>query len=126
MQSTNETGDRQQDNVHPMNTDNRLSPRPERRRLARRPFTLIELMAVLLILGMIAGLAVPNVIKRVAKGKRQAAKIQVQTLADCVRDYYLDMDAYPGSLDDLVKDPGNDKWDGPYPVSYTHLTLPTN
>ncbi len=80
----------------------------------RQCFSLMELMIVLLILGMLAALITPNLMKKAEKAKHNSAKIQIKLLGNAVKDYYLDMDEYPDSLEQLVKDPGESKWTGPY------------
>lgn len=78
-------------------------------------FSLIELLVVLVILGLIAGLVVPNIIGRTEVAKSRAAKAAVQQLSSAVDGYYLDVGNPPDSLDDLVKEPGGvDNWRGPY------------
>jgi len=83
-------------------------------KMKRQCFSLMELMIVLLILGMLAALITPNLMKKAEKAKHNSAKIQIKLLGNAVKDYYLDMDEYPDSLDDLIKDPNDPKWTGPY------------
>ena len=78
-------------------------------------FSLIEIMVVLIIIGLIAGLAIPAVMSRLEDSKQKTAKTQLKLLQSCLKTYYLDNDNYPASINDLVKDPGvNEKWKGPY------------
>ncbi|MDT8390537.1 MAG: type II secretion system major pseudopilin GspG [Lentisphaeria bacterium] len=79
-----------------------------------RRFSLLELMIVLLILGLLAALAVPNLMKKADKAKYKTGELQVKLLSNAIKDYYLDMDEYPDTLEDLVTDTGDTKWDGPY------------
>jgi len=80
----------------------------------RQHFTLFEVMVVLMIIGMIAAMGGPAVFNRLAVARQRTAQTQVTLLHQAVRDYYLDMDAYPSSLRALVENPGNSKWNGPY------------
>lgn len=81
-------------------------------------FSLIELLVVLVILGLIAGLVVPNIIGRTEVAKSRAAKAAVQQLSSAVDGYYLDVGNPPDSLEDLVREPGGvDNWRGPYAKS---------
>ena len=89
------------------------TPRP-RRMYRRHAFTLIEVMIVIVIIGMIAGMVGPALMKNLSKAKREAAKTQINLLKNACKDYYLDLSEYPRSLDDLVTSTGNTKWDGPY------------
>jgi len=85
-----------------------------RRGCRRGRFTLIEIMIVIVIIGMIAGLVGPALIQNLIKAKREAAKTQITLLKNACKDYYLDLSEFPRQLEDLVSNPGNPKWDGPY------------
>jgi general secretion pathway protein G len=85
----------------------------------RRHFTLIEIMIVIVIIGMLAALVGPNIIGNLDKAKVKNTKAQLVNLKNAVQQYYFDLSAYPNSLDDLLRNPGNDKWDGPYLESKT-------
>ena len=82
--------------------------------LRRTSFTLIELMIVLVILGLLGAIVGPQFLGKVEKAERQSAKTQIDLLSSSVKDYYLDVNEYPPNLKALVKNPGNEKWDGPY------------
>jgi general secretion pathway protein G len=78
-------------------------------------FSLIELLVVLVILGLIAGLVVPNIIGRSEGAKHDVAKAQVDRLGMAVDTFYLDTGRIPGSLQDLVDEPSNvSNWNGEY------------
>lgn len=78
-------------------------------------FSLIELLVVLVILGLIAGLVIPNVIGQTEKAKVKAAAATIQRLAMGVDAYYLDNGQVPERLSDLVNEPGGvSNWTGPY------------
>jgi len=82
---------------------------------ASRGFTLVELLLVLVILAIIAGLVLPNIIGRAEKAKAKAASSQITRLSMSVETYYLDTGDTPQSLEDLVKEPGTvNGWNGPY------------
>lgn len=70
------------------------SPRPSSRR-ARRGFTLIELMVVLVIIGVLAALIVPNVLDRTDDARATAAKTDVNNLMQALKLYRLDNQRYP-------------------------------
>jgi len=71
-----------------------LSPTSPHRR-ARRGFTLIELMVVLVIIGVLAALIVPNVLDRADDARVTAARTDVNNLAQALKLYKLDNQRYP-------------------------------
>lgn len=83
-----------------------------------RGFTLLELLVVMAILGLLAGLIGPQVMKRLGDSKTKTAKLQIEELASALDMYKLDTDSYPSNqegLSALVKQPGNQSaWNGPY------------
>lgn len=78
-------------------------------------FSLIELLVVLVILGLIAGLVVPNIMGRGEDAKYRAAVAEVQRLSMAVDEFYLDTGRAPRELRELVERPANvSNWNGPY------------
>ena len=78
-------------------------------------FSLIELLVVLVILGLIAGLVVPNVMQRGEDAKLRAAKAEIQRISMAVDEFYLDSGRAPRELRELVERPANaTNWNGPY------------
>ena len=65
-----------------------------RRRLAAG-FTLIELMVVLVIIGVLAALIVPNVLDRAEDARATAAKTDVNNLMQALKLYKLDNQRFP-------------------------------
>jgi general secretion pathway protein G len=100
---------------------------------ASRGFTLIELMVVLVIIGVLAALVVPNVLDRADDARVTAAKTDINNLMQALKLYKLDNQRYPTSeqsLQSLVAKPSagpnppnwkpyleklpNDPWGRPY------------
>jgi general secretion pathway protein G len=85
---------------------------------AQLGFTLLELLVVLVILGMLAALAGPRVMKYIASSKTDTAKLQIEELASALDMYKLEVGRYPNTqegLQALVEAPGGaTNWNGPY------------
>lgn len=76
--------------------------------LNRKGFTLIELMVVIVILGILAGLIVPRIMGRPEEARRTKARIQLESLETALKLYKLDNGAYPTTeqgLQALVEPP---------------------
>ena len=65
------------------------------RRAAQTGFTLIELMVVLVIIGVLAALIVPNVLDRADDARATAARTDVNNLMQALKLYRLDNQRYP-------------------------------
>ena len=71
-------------------------------------FTLIEIMVVLVIIGIIAMLVVPNVLSRPDDARVTVTKADIQAISNALEIYKLDNYTYPTTLqglDALVKKP---------------------
>jgi len=71
-------------------------------------FTLIELMVVIVILGILAGLIIPRIMGRPEEAKRLKAQIQIESLETALKLYKLDNGMYPDTeqgLQALVEEP---------------------
>lgn len=60
-----------------------------------RGFTLIEVLVVIVILGLIAGLIIPRITGRVDEAKVETTKIQMKAVKDALEQYKLDNGIYP-------------------------------
>jgi len=63
--------------------------------LRRRGFTLLEVMVVIVILGILAALVVPNIISRPDEARVIAAKQDIASLMQALKLYRLDNQRYP-------------------------------
>jgi general secretion pathway protein G len=71
-------------------------------------FTLIELMVVIVILGILAGLVLPRFMGRTEEARRTKARVQIENLEGALKLYKLDSGIYPTTeqgLDALVQKP---------------------
>ncbi|MDB5777981.1 MAG: ral secretion pathway protein [Polaromonas sp.] len=90
---------------------------PALRRRFSAGFTLIELMVVLVIIGVLAALVVPNVLDRADDARATAAKTDVNNLMQALKLYRLDNQRYPAAeqgLQALVAKPTT----GPIPSNW--------
>ena len=77
-------------------------------KISNRGFTLIELMVVIVILGILAGLIVPRIMGRPDEARQMKAKIQIESIETALKLYKLDNGFYPGTeqgLQALVEQP---------------------
>jgi general secretion pathway protein G len=96
----------------------RVIPRTARR-IQQAGFTLIELMVVLVIIGVLAALIVPNVLDRADDARATAAKTDVNNLMQALKLYKLDNQRYPTAaqgLQALLTKPT----EGPIPTNWKH------
>lgn len=81
-------------------------------------FTLVELLVVLAIIGLVAGLVAPQVLRYLGTAKVNTTKTQMANIASALDLYYLDIGAYPSQdegLTSLVTAPTEVLgWNGPY------------
>ncbi len=90
-------------------------------RKSRAGFTLVELMVVIVVIGLLAGLVAPQIIGRVGDARIATAKAQVELIGVALENYRLDNGAYPATnqgLAALRQRPagfaGAPDWRGPY------------
>ncbi len=74
----------------------------KRKRSKTQGFTLIEIMVVVVILGILAALVVPNIMDRPDMARQVTAKQTIRALEASIDMYRLDHMNYPTTLEDLV------------------------
>lgn len=83
-----------------------------------RGFTLLELLVVIVIIGLLAGLVAPRYFDQVSKSNTKIARAQIDSLEKALDQYRLDVGSYPTTeqgLAALNTRPQNlEKWVGPY------------
>jgi len=92
--------------------------RPARR---ARGFTLLELLVVIIVLGLLAGLVAPQIFGRVGEAKVTSAQTQMALLGTALDSYRLDNGGYPTTEQGLQalrekpsREPVPANWRGPY------------
>ena len=92
--------------------------RGESAKSGERGFTLMEMLVVLVVIGLIAAVAIPQVMRIFGGAKHKAAKIQLETLSHSLNFYDLDMGVYPTTEQGLkalwLPLAQSETWAGPY------------
>jgi len=81
-------------------------------------FTLFEILVVITILGLLAGLVGPKLYKHISGAKTRAAKTQVEMFGTALDAFRLDTGRFPTNEEGLKalreKPSGVENWQGPY------------
>jgi len=81
-------------------------------------FTLVEMLLVLVILGVLAGIVYPNLAKQAERARIKATIAQIAQLRTALASFEMENGHFPnarGGLQDLVKRPSDaPSWNGPY------------
>ncbi|MDJ0836277.1 MAG: type II secretion system major pseudopilin GspG [Acidobacteriota bacterium] len=80
----------------------------------KRAFTLVEMMAVVVIIGLLAAVIAPKFFNQVGKAQVTAAKQDIEQIKNAVTMFRFDTNKLPQELRDLRKDPELKGWNGPY------------
>lgn len=80
----------------------------------RRGFTLVELLVVIVILSMLAGIVAPKFFAQIGKAKWDSCRAKMAPIESAIDTFLLNTGDYPLTLDELIVDPGLPGWAGPY------------
>ena len=87
-------------------------------------FSMMEIMAVLFIIGLILSMVGPRIVKMIGKGNTTATESLLGTVKSAVLEYQMDVGGNPKTLEHLVKNVDNNpKWKGPYIEGMTDIPL---
>ena len=81
-------------------------------------FTLLELLVVMVIIGLLAGVVAPRYFAQVGKSQSKAARAQISSLEQALDQFRIDMGRYPTTSEGLAAlnaaPSGEAAWAGPY------------
>ena len=81
-------------------------------------FTLLELLVVMVIIGLLAGIVAPRYFGKLEESKEKTARAQIDAFGKALDQYRLDTGHYPNTEQGLealrVKPQNETKWRGPY------------
>lgn len=93
-----------------------------------RGFTLLEMLVVLAIMGLLAAIIAPQVLKYLGSSRTQSAKVQIQNIDAALQLFRLDVGRFPTQeegLNAVVTAPSTAAgWNGPYLQKSSALTDP--
>ncbi len=79
----------------------------------KKGFSLIEIMIVIIILGLLAGLVLPNLLGQGEQAKRKIVCIQMQSIKDALKNFKLQNGVYPTTeegIKALISNPDEEKY----------------
>jgi type II secretion system protein G len=91
-------------------------------KLNQKGFTIIELLVVIVIIGILVALALPNLFSAQARGRDSDRKNELKNLQQRLESHFNDNDEYPAALADLDPAPTADETTGPRTDTYTYTT----
>jgi len=92
-------------------------------------FTLIELLIVVAIIGIIAAIAIPNLLNAIDRGKQKRTMADLRSIGTAIEEYSIDNNVYPDSVSAMSAlethieplyirtAPQNDGWGRPFVVA---------
>ncbi|HPG77174.1 type II secretion system major pseudopilin GspG [Piscinibacter sp.] len=83
-----------------------------------RGFTLLELLVVMVIIGLLAGIVAPQYFAQIGKSNAKVARAQIESFGQALDQYRLDVGQYPSSEQGLLAlrnaPQQAARWQGPY------------
>ncbi len=83
--------------------------RRDRTRATDRPaaFTLVEIMVVVIIIGVLAGLIIPQVVSRIGKSRHGVAVQKLASIENAIQLFYTEYERYPEAIEELTTRPAD-------------------
>lgn len=82
--------------------------------LGRGGFTLVEMLLVVAIIGILAGVVAVKFVGRGKGARIDATRASIAAICTALDMYEVDMGRYPSSLQGLISNEGGVNWNGPY------------
>lgn len=79
----------------------------------RQAFSLMELMIVIIILGLLASLIMPNLVGKGEQAKKQLVCIQMKTISESIKMFKIEQGSYPTTeegIQALMTNPDSEKY----------------
>ncbi len=90
-----------------MKSKKQINQNKQKNKNLKQGFTLLELLVVVLIIGVLAAIALPQYNKEVEKGRATEALTILKTIANASHIYYMTNGSYPQNIDELdIEIPG--------------------
>ena len=113
-------------------------PRGNNRSASRRGFSLVELIVVMVIIAMLAGIVMLNTRRSLISARQNTAKAQIKTIVDAIDSFYAEQGRYPSNEEGLailaqttpdlpepyMKDIPEDPWNRAYDTTALAETTP--
>jgi len=93
----------------------------KRRGEMKKAFSLLELMIVIVILGLLSALVLPNLLGKAESAKRKMTCIQMKQLEEALKSFKFDNGVYPSTeegLQALISNPDPEKYTNYAPSGY--------